>query len=455
MILCAAMLFTACAPAQAPAAPAAPAVEPAAPAAPAAEPAAPAAPAEPAAPTAATELTVVTMYGGEDGNRPNYEQAIADWQAQTGITVLDNSGTSNEEWKAKVNTDFETGTEPDVLLYFNGADADSIVNAGKVMSLDEIRAAYPDYGANMVEDSLLPATNGIKYTLPINGYWEALYVNTKLLSDLGIAIPDNTYTWDQFIADCQIIKDAGYVPIAASLQEVPHYWFEFAVMNNGNVGNHLDLPASADDPTGQKWVAALEDIKSLYEMGFFPENTLTATDNETFQIMFDGDAAFAIDGSWKVGAFVENAGDHIDDYKVLYVPGKGQRTAGDIIGGLSSGYYITKKAWDDPAQREAAVNFVMYMTSDPLVNKFSAQVVATSALKNPQVDASNAESTLHASALQMLNDVSGVAPAVQDTIKAGKADLLNNVRNVVAGEISAADAVNSAIALFNTDEPAA
>ncbi len=51
----------------------------------------------------------------------------------------------------------------------------------------------------------------------------------------------------------------------------------------------------------------------------------------------------------------------------------------------------------------------------------------------------------------MLGSVSGVAPAVQDTIKAGKADLLNNVKNVVTGGVSAADAVTSSIALFNTE----
>lgn len=42
--------------------------------------------------------------------------------------------------------------------------------------------------------------------------------------------------------------------------------------------NQLDIPASAADEAGQKWVAALNDIKDLYEKGFFPENTLTAND---------------------------------------------------------------------------------------------------------------------------------------------------------------------------------
>ncbi len=401
------------------------------------------------------EITVVTSYGGEDGNRANYEEAFKAWEAKTGNTVLDNSGTSNEEWKAKVNTDFESGTEPDVLFYFVGTDADSIINAGKVVTLDTIRAEFPDYGSNMVEESLPAASDGKKYTIPTTGFWESMFVNTALLEEVGVAIPDNTYTWDQFLADCQTIKDAGYTPIACSLQEVPHYWFEFVVMNNGNLGNQLELPATADDPAGQKWCAGLDDMKELYDKGFFSANTLTATDNETFQEMYDGNAAFVIDGSWKVGAFVENAGDHLEDYQVLYVPGKGERKAGDIVGGLSMGYYITKKAWDDPAKRATVVDFVTHMTSDEVVNKFGATVCAATGLKNPQMDASNAESTLHASALNMLSNTTGVVPAVQDTIKSGKADLLGNVKNVADGNMTAADAVTSAIALFDVDEPPA
>ena len=61
------------------------------------------------------ELTVVTSYGGDDGNRKQYEAAVASYEAATGNKIMDASATSNEEWKAKVLTDFQTGTEPDVL----------------------------------------------------------------------------------------------------------------------------------------------------------------------------------------------------------------------------------------------------------------------------------------------------------------------------------------------------
>ena len=46
---------------------------------------------------AKVELTVVTSYGGDDGNRKNYENAVAAYEAATGNTILDASASSNEE----------------------------------------------------------------------------------------------------------------------------------------------------------------------------------------------------------------------------------------------------------------------------------------------------------------------------------------------------------------------
>ena len=182
-----------------------------------------------------------------DGNRGSFEAAVKAYEASTGNKVNDGSATSNEEWKAKVLTDFETGSEPDVLFYFTNADAEPFITAGKVVSIDEIRAEYPDYATNMKGSMMATAADGKQYSVPSSGYWENMFVNRKVLEDCGVAVPGPDYTWDQFLADCQTIKDAGYTPIACSLVEVPHYWFEFMVMNNGTVANHLDLPASADD----------------------------------------------------------------------------------------------------------------------------------------------------------------------------------------------------------------
>ena len=354
------------------------------------------------------------------------------------------SSSSNEEWKAKVLTDFETGTEPDVLFFFTNADAEPIIQAGKVVDVATIRGEYADYASNMRDSMLAVASDGKNYAVPSSGFWENMFVNTKVLSDCGVAVPGPDYTWDQFLKDCQAIKDKGYTPIACSLFEVPHYWFEFCVMNNGTLGNQLDVPASSGDAAGQKWAAALNDIKDLYEKGYFPVNTLTATDAETVQLFGDGEAAFLIDGSWKVNYFVENYPDQLGDYAISYVPAKGERKASEAIGGISMGYFITKKAWDDSAKREAAVKFVEHMTSDEVMSTFVTTEVT--ALKNGA--SPSGLNALQQSAADANGAITGVVGAVQDTVTSEcKTDLFGNVQNVVTGAMTAEAAVDSAVAL--------
>ena len=389
-------------------------------------------------------LNVVTSYGGDDGNRANFEAAVAEYEAQTGNKVNDGSATSNEEWKARVLTDFETGSEPDVLFFFTNADAEPFVSAGKVVSIDEIRAEYPDYATNMKDSMLAVASDGKNYAVPSYGYWENMFVNKSVLDACGIEVPGPDYTWDQFLADCQTILDNGYTPIACSLVEVPHYWFEFVVMNNGSLANHLDVPASMDDAAAAKWVAGLNDIKDLYERGFFPKNTLTATDAETVAMFGEGEAAFLIDGSWKVGYFTGNHEDTLEDYAISYVPGKGDRSASEAIGGISMGYFITRKAWEDPAKREAAVEFVSYLTSDEVLSNFVTTEV-TALVNGAKPEGLN---LLQQSAADANAAITGIVGAVQDTISSeAKGDLFGNIQNVVTGKMTAEEAVASAIAL--------
>ena len=399
----------------------------------------------PSAPSASpVELTVVTSYGGDDGNRKNYENAVASYEAASGNTIMDASASSNEEWKAKVLTDFQTGTEPDVLFFFTNADAEPFIQAGKVVDLATIRASYPDYADNMRDSMLAAAQDGKNYAVPSSGFWENMFVNTQVLADCGVDVPGPDYTWDQFLTDCEAIKAKGYTPIACSLFEVPHYWFEFCVMNNGTLASQLDIPASADDAAGQKWAAALNDIKDLYERGYFPANTLTATDAETVQIFGDGEAAFLIDGSWKVTHFVDNYPENLENFSISYVPAKGERKASEAIGGISMGYFITKKAWDDPAKQAAAVEFVQHMTSDEVMSTFVTTEVT--ALKNGA--SPSGLNALQQAAADANANITGVIGAVQDAVSSEcKADLFANVQNVVTGKMTAEEAVSSAIAL--------
>ncbi len=402
------------------------------------------------------ELTVCTTFAGEDGNAQNFKTAMEAWCTATGNTVADTSATSDESFKTRVITDFETGSEPDVLFFFNGADANSFIEAGKVVSIDDIRKEYPDYAKNMndalIADSLV---DGKKYAVPVNGFWEAMFVNTEVLAAAGVEVPGVGYTMDQFKADCQKIKDAGYAPIAAALGNIPHYWWEYAIFNNNSPANHLTIPT---EDNCDNWVNGMNDIKELYELGYFPENTLSASDDETFAMFTEGKAAFLIDGSWKVGGIVaacqSDANDpstldqaKLDKFDVTYIPGKGDRKATDLIGGLSMGYYITKAAWDDPAKRDAAVSFVSHMTSDDVVPLF-AQHTATALANAPAVDQTKFNS-LQIKAMSMMSDVTSLTGAVQDIFNGDcRVSTFDGMPEIVTGATSAEDAVKAGLAAY-------
>lgn len=406
------------------------------------------------------ELNVTTTFAGEDGNSQNFKDAVAAWEESTGNTVNDASATSDETFKARVEMDFQTGADPDVLFFFNGADANSFIEAGKVVSIDTIRETYPDYAANMNDELITPSVaDGVKYAVPVNGYWEAMFCNTEVLEAAGVEVPGADYTWEAFQADCQKIKDAGYTPIAAALGNIPHYWWEFAIFNNGTPENHLTIPETADDEIGAGWVAGMEDIKALYEAGYFPENTLSATDDETFAMFTEGKAAFLIDGSWKVGgiagAYQADPEDpstldteKLDKITVTYVPGKGERKATDLIGGLSMGYYISTAAWEDEAKRDAAVNFVEYMTSDEMVAKF-AQHTASALKEAPAVDES-AFNSLQVKAMEMMSGVTSLTGAVQDIFNGEcRVSTFDGMPQIVTGEVAAADAVAEGLSVYH------
>ncbi len=390
-------------------------------------------------------ISVITTYAGEDSNAQKYKEAAAAWEESTGNKIDDSSATSDETFKSRIITAFEAGSEPDVLFFFNGVDSNPFVQQGKVVSIEEIRESYPEYAMNMKEDMLgVSPVDGLNYSVPVNGYWEGMFVNKEVLEKAGASLPDTDTTYDEFLEICQQIKDAGYTPIAASLQEIPHYWFEYAIYNFQDASTHNILPESVTDEAGAAWVSGLKDIKDLYERGFFPENTLTAADAETFQMFTSDKAAFLIDGSWKMGSIAEAVED-IENYTVVNVPGKNGRATTDEIGGLSMGYFITRKAWEDELKRDVVVSFVEYMTSDELVSSFAG--VSATALKNGVNMDTSSFNALQIDALDYTASFTGISPAVQDNLSAAAREpIFNDMTGIVTGTVTAEEAVEACLA---------
>ena len=110
-------------------------------------------------------LYTVSSFAGTDAAADSYVELLKTFEEESGCTIVDNSATSSEEWKASVLNDFAAGNEPDVMFFF-AASADSAPLLSRVVSIAEINAAYPE--AHLPESAALTEAEGLE----VDGFYE-------------------------------------------------------------------------------------------------------------------------------------------------------------------------------------------------------------------------------------------------------------------------------------------
>ena len=305
----------------------------------------------------AVSIRTVSMFGGSDPSAAAYQQLIKDFQVKyPAITVLDESATADETWKARVATDFSSDNDPDVMFYFTGADAKQLIDNNKVVDINTIKAVYPEYARDITTAAMgfMKEPGGKTYAVPVRGFWEGLYCNKDLFDRYGLELPT---TWGNFLTAVTVFRNNGIIPIAASFSDVPHYWIEHLIFSQGGVADHH---ANPKETCPGSWETALNYFRTLYDMGAFPRDVNATTNDVAGNLFKNKKAAMQLDGSWFLGGIPDQANTVVLPFPVA--PG-GKKGSTDIIGGFSSGFYISTKAWNDPSRREAAALFVMFMTS--------------------------------------------------------------------------------------------
>ncbi|MDR1563352.1 MAG: cell wall-binding repeat-containing protein [Oscillospiraceae bacterium] len=284
----------------------------------------------------------------------------------SGVEYTNIAATGDERYKQAVNTAFLSGNDPDVLYYWMGADAEPFVSANKFVSIDEIKAEYPDFASdhdmNLIK-ATATASDGKQYFIPGPGYSEALFANKKVLAAAGVSLPDKNTTYEQWVANLKTIKTKGYIPLATVFDpaEGIHYLWEYTSYNNEKVASQHGS-YTKDAAEAAAFAAGLDDIKALYTDGLLYNgvggNANTATNGDAFDALLSDKAAFFVGGSWSYNVTNPNIA-------ITYFPAKAgaSRKSTDAIGDISMGFAISRNAWNDLAKRDSAVQFVQSITS--------------------------------------------------------------------------------------------
>ena len=319
-------------------------------------------------------LRTVSCFAGTDAAADAYVEILQQYESETGNTVLDNSSTSDEAWKTSVLKDFAAGTEPDILFFF-AAGADSAPLLSRVVSLEEINAAYPEM--NLPENDALREPDGKVYAVPVRGFWEGLYVHTDLFERYGAPLPEN---WDSLLEAIRIFRENGIVPIAVSLSDIPHYLAEMSLLACASREELQARPATAGEVPAS-WKEAMGVIRELAEAGAFADNAWGTYESATTAMFLNKQAAMQLDGSWLASSFTPEM---METMAVLPMPLRnGGGTAECYPGGVSMGFYLTRRAWGS-GRRDAAAALLAALTGEESIRRLGNSALTGKLLESAE-----------------------------------------------------------------------
>lgn len=320
------------------------------------------------------KLYTVSSFAGADASAAAYVELLKAFEESTGYVVEDNSASSDETWKTSVLFDFATGNEPDVLFFFAGS-ADSAPILSRVVPIDEINAAYPEL--KLPENASIAEADGRVYAIPVRPFWEGLFVNTDLFAQYGVELPD---TWEKLEQAIVRFNEVGIVPISVSLSDIPHYLAEMSILVCSSPEEYAARPRTLEE-VPLSWYNGMALIRRLYELHAFADNAAATTEEMSSQLFRTKKAAMQIDGSWFANSIPRG---NMDTTIVMPMPAYAEDADPHaFIGGTSMGFYLTRKAWEDPQRRDAAVRLLAWLT-----NKDSMRALGGMELSGALLDSS-------------------------------------------------------------------
>lgn len=209
-----------------------------------------------------------------------------------------------------------------------------------------------------------------------------LWYNTDIFAEQGLTPPA---TWDELLATCDALTDAGITPIASGNKDLwaAGNWLAHVtsrVVGEAVYDSALKGETSFDTP---EWVAAFGAVQELGERGCVNDSVNAIDDNEGAQLFFQGQASMHAIGSWLVSWAIDEAPDlNFDFVNIPAMDGAGDQAS---VIGVVTGYAVNAKS----ASIDQAAQFLALLNNAENVDAFigaEAVPLALSAADNPGID---------------------------------------------------------------------
>ncbi|MGB4657679.1 MAG: extracellular solute-binding protein, partial [Mobilitalea sp.] len=257
----------------------------------------------------------------------------------------------------------------DVFFCWGGGYAQTYVDAGAVLPLDDYYAAY-----GLDEQLLQGATtyctyNDKVYGLPLKQWAGVLYCNKRIFDENGLTVPT---TVDEMMDCIKKFRENGVTPMVLGAKDGWHIGMlqnMLAVRTAGAdyINSALSGVATLDTP---EVVESAKILKEMNDAGAFPDGTLGISSDEAEELFYSGMVPMFYGGSWAAQSIdsADNACS-LDEIVVSTFPtvanGKGDAT--QFSGGVID-FFMVNAATEYPNEAfDFAYGMTKYMSQEAYI----------------------------------------------------------------------------------------
>ena len=332
-------------------------------------------------------LKVWHLWASESNQlQSRYNNAVKKYMEDNPHVTIVSESLDTDAYKQKISTEFSGNASGiDVFYWWGAGSARDLVDAGKVLPLDEYMD--DDMKSRITGSTDAFTFNGKTYSVPMFAWHMSLYCNKDLFDRAGATIPEN---YDQLVDAVKKLNTLeGITPIASGAKDGWNAAFIYQAIATRDVGaknvNQM-LTGKADFDDNKGYRTAAERVVELNSLGAFGKNPLEQNNDDANASFISGKSAMRLMGSWFANQVYTDPSATIDPTKVVAInfPMTGDNSdPTDYNGGFVESFWVNSATSyaDDAAKFCLYINEKMGVASYETGSGFSGW--------NTQADESN------------------------------------------------------------------
>jgi multiple sugar transport system substrate-binding protein len=261
--------------------------------------------------------TITVSHGYTDAEAKEITAQVAIWNKQnpkTKVKLVFNSGNDNALQKTVAG--FQAGNYPDVAYQY-GSSAAQLAKQPKLVDLtDKVKSAAVDWSDFYPSERQAATVNGKVVGVPALVDNLSLVYNKKLFQQAGVALPTNSWTWQDFRTAAKKLTDPathtyGWAYVNDGSEDT--VWRFLAML--WQAGGELLTPDNSKPAFDS--AAGLAALTQLHDMAVTDKSVYLDTGNDNYGNLFNsGKIAMLWTGPWDLSTINADV-----DYGVSYLPG--------------------------------------------------------------------------------------------------------------------------------------